>query len=77
MAGEASDKRSRSVRRGSDGGTRVKGDRRNTGSPQWWAMAPNRRPARVGLGCWGWRTGPYGALSSALFRRVEVPLTLE
>ena len=59
MAGEASDERSRSVRRDNDGGTRVKGDRRNTGSPQRWAMALNRRPARVGPGCWGWRTGPY------------------
>lgn len=33
MAGEASDERSWSVRRDSDGGTRVKGDRHNTGSP--------------------------------------------
>lgn len=51
MAGEASDERSRSVRRGNDGGTRVKGDRRNTGSPQRRAMMPKpeTREGRAGL----------------------------
>jgi hypothetical protein len=52
VAGEASDGCNRSFRRGSDGGTRVQGDRRNTGSPRQRAgvsAQPVVREDRTGL----------------------------
>jgi hypothetical protein len=52
MAGEASDACNRSFRRGIDDGTRVQGDRRNTGSPRWLAHGgrkPEIREGRTGL----------------------------
>jgi len=58
-AGEASDERTRPIRRDIGDGMSAQEDRCNTGSPlPWMGRTSNQTPARARLGGTGWRRGP-------------------